>query len=232
MATRNALKNSTLNETAGKAGKIVVPDVKKTAKTSVVIGLIDKAIVGVRAMVQAVQQSEPLIAKAAIACVEHFDKHGDLGPADRLVKGIEAVGHPAATAASRELKAWFRGCSPIQWDLKGKIFKNKDENKGKIEVDMPKASDKAFFETAQAVAARSAMDRAHNNSLKEASAKVLVNRIMGQLKWFNNVLDGTDENTKIKTGEEAKMKKIAKAVQAALVDVAGKDAVSEAKGDK
>lgn len=200
-----ASKGKANTVTEGSVGKadapkaLVVPQIRKTKGNTELLAMIDKAIVGVRAMVQAVQRSEPLIAAAAQGCLEHFKKHGDMGPADRLKKGIEAVGHPAASASARELQAWFRGCSPIQWDLKGKVFKNKDETKGKIEVDQAKADEAAFFETKQAKAARVAMDRAHGNAMKAADLGFLIGRTAGVVKTLNNMLTGEDAR-KIKAG--------------------------------
>jgi len=202
----------------------VIPEIRSTAKNGAVLKAVDKALAGAKSLVQSALMLEPLIAEACKLCVEHASKHGDMMPADRLVKGLIAQNHPTTTALSREVIGWFRQFSPIQWDAKGKVFKNKDEAKGKVEYLVEEAGKTAFNETAQAVRARKAADDSHKNNMKPADAKMFVGRIMGQIKWFQNLIDGTDERG-VKDGEVAKMKKIAKAVQSTLTDVVGKEVV-------
>jgi len=202
----------------------VVPEIRSNAKNGLVLKAVDKALAGAKSLVQSALLLEPLIAEASKLCVEHAAKHGDMMPADRLVKGLIAQNHPTTTVLSREVIVYFRQFSPIQWDAKGKVFKNKDESKGKTEYLVEEASKTAFNETAQAKRARAAADATHKQNMKPADAKMFVGRIMGQIKWFQNLIDGTDERG-VKDGEVAKMKKIAKAVQSTLTDVVGKEVV-------
>lgn len=208
---------------------ITVPEIKKLKSNSAVLAMVEKALKAAKTMVQSVQQFEPELNKAAVACVEHFGKCGDTGPADRLYQGLRACGHPVTTTAAAELRVWFKENSPIQWDGKNKVFKNKDESKGRVTVNEGVAEAKGYFETPQALRARSASERAHAQNLKPVTAKMMINRIIGAgAGFYNNIKAGKDMRP-IADGEEARIKRLIKAVNAAVLEVAGDDAAEAIK---
>jgi hypothetical protein len=215
--------------TNGKKGEVVaftVPEIRKSGKNSAVLALIESALRAARTMVQSVRELEPKIAKASQGALEHFDAHGDMGPADRLVKGLIACNHPTTTTVAREVMAWFKACSPIQWEGngKGKVFKNKDEDKGQIETDLALAEEKAYFETPQAIRARQIGAAAQNNALKAADLGFMVNRLAGTIKTFNNMLTGSDQR-KVKAGEVDQMTELSNDVNKLLKKYGGAKAI-------
>jgi hypothetical protein len=208
---------------------IEVPEVRRNKGNSAVLQMVDRALKAAKSMVQSVQQFEPELNKAAVACVQHFAKCGDMGPADRLYQGLRACGHPVTTTAAAELRVWFKENSPIQWDSKNKVFKNKDEAKGRVTTNEQVEEAKGYFETPQALRARSASERAHAANLKPVTAKMLVNRIIGSSVGFiNNITAGKDQRT-LAEGEAAKIKRINKAVMTALNEVASEEAAEALK---
>jgi hypothetical protein len=208
---------------------IEVPEVRRNKGNSAVLQMVDRALKAAKSMVQSVQQFEPELNKAAVACVQHFAKCGDMGPADRLYQGLRACGHPVTTTAAAELRVWFKENSPIQWDSKNKVFKNKDEAKGRITTNEQVEEAKGYFETPQALRARSAAERAHGQNLKPVTAKMMINRIIGAgAGFYANIKAGKDQRP-IADGEEARIKRIIKAVNTAVMDVAGDDAAEAIK---
>ena len=229
MAKSSALVKT---KTELKAGEITVPDVKSNKKTASVLKLVDTAIAGAKTFAQSANQLEAAISKAVAACLQHQVDHGDAMPADRLIKGLLLVNHPSVDALAAEAVAWFKLHSNIRWDAKRKLSVLKKGDEGfNEEVKPEEAAKQGINETPAAIRRRSAERLNTANTMKDADSTMFVNRIMGQIKWFSGMLEGKDDR-KIKTGEEAKMKRIAKAVQAALVDVAGKDAVTAATAKK
>lgn len=199
---------------------------RSSAPKSALNKLIDKALLSVGNIVQALTEAEPNVAAAAMASMIHALKHGDTTPADRLVKGILAKNHPAARAVAFELVAWFRGCSPLRWETSApyKCYLNTDPEKGPVDFDEAKASEAAYYETAQAKKARAVGEAAHKKSLADADMKMMMNRAAGLITFFNNIVTGKDDR-KIKAGEEPKMRDFAGKINEVLKHFGGSDAV-------
>jgi hypothetical protein len=221
MKTSTALKSTTTKTPAPANDAFVVPTLKSNAKNASVIALIEKALKGARSMVQSIEQLEPHIAAAELACLTHAEAHGDAMPADRLVKGLIACNHPATTALSQEVVGWFRTFSPVRWDMKGKVSVLKEGQEGYKPFEAEKAEATPFNETPAAKRARAASARAHKAAMKDADLKMMISRAQGVIAWFNNIVEGKDRR-KVKTGEEAKMKKFAKALNTLTIDFVGK----------
>ncbi len=176
-----ALVSTLTEQTAGKGHN------SAKASAAAVMELIAKAITGVKSFVQQVEKLEPLMADAALACLNHAREHGDCTLADRLVKEIPV--HPATKALKAELVDWFRQNSPIRWNAQSEV--SMDKERGWKEDDLDKANDKAFYETTRAVNARDASQRAHANALTPITVETVLNRIRGIRKF---VISATEKN--------------------------------------
>lgn len=221
-----SLKSKLKGDTVGTAVVMTLPTLKGRG-ASELNKLIEAAIRGAKNVVQSITAVEPLIAKAANATLDHFAKHGDAMPADRLVKGLILLNHPASTAMARELMAWYRPISNIRWDskhpFKVKVLKDGDEGYSDKEPDVAKGEETPFNETKQAKSARSMAEKAHANALKPADLSMMVGRAAGTIAFLNNILTGKDER-KIKPGEQPKMERFAKALNGVLKDFGGEEA--------
>lgn len=218
----SAKKKQTATSTA-----LVVPMIPKDSKTKTVLGLIEDALTAAKSVVTAVQRSEPHVQKALVACVSHFAEHKDARPADRLVKGLMALNHPAAMSMAREVVAHFRTNSPIRWDAKGKLTVLKEGQEGYKAPDAAAAEETNYYETPQAKRARSAAEAAHKNNLKEADLNMVLKRTAGSsIGFINNILRGKDER-KIKEGELPKIKRFAARINEVLKEFGGDTAVVE-----
>lgn len=224
-----ARSSAIIKPAANEATVMTVPDIRRNKGNSEVLAAIERALKAAKTFVQSAVLLEPELNKAAVLCVEHFGKHGDTGPADRLIKGLLACNHPTTTAMVNELKVWFRLNSPIQWDRQGKVFKNKDESKGRIDTNEEPSKADAFYETPQAKRARDAMARAQKAALKDFTAKMLVNNIIGASLGRVKAMESGKDQRKIAEGEGTKINRIIKAVTKALTEVASDDAVEAMK---
>lgn len=223
MALKSTLKSSAVTKTA----EIVsLPQVRANGKSSTLVSRIDKVCKAFQASVNAIRDNEVEVQKILIACIEHFEAHGDANPADRLVKGLLLINHPSSTATAREVMAHFRNNSPIRWESKSpyKLFVLKEGMEGYKAPDVAKATEVSFNETPQAMRARAIGQAAQNQALKDADLPMMLKRAAGVVTFFNNLRTGADAR-KIKTGEEAKMEKFAKSVNQLLKDMGGDTAV-------
>jgi hypothetical protein len=221
--TSNALKSSTVLSSEN-ATTMVVPELKDNKKNASVIAAIEKALKGARNLVQTAQQLEPLITDASNKCLIHCQEHGDAMPADRLVKGLMACGHPTTSSLAREVIAWFSGNSPIRWDSKKNVRVLKEGEDGYKPFDIAKAEEAGPHETPAAKRARDVAAAAHRNSLAAADMGMLVKRTSGVITFLNNMITGKDERP-IKDGELPKMKKLATRLNDVLKEFGGETAV-------
>lgn len=210
---KNSLKSSVAKADGGTRFSNVVslPQVRANGKASGLVSQIDKFGRGLKATIQGMKEKETEAQRLLILCIEHFEKHGDANPADRLVKTILLENHPSSTAMAREVMAHFRNNSPIRWESKSpyKLFVLKANEEGYKAPDVAKAQEVAFNDTPQAQRARAIGQAAQSQALKEADLTMLVKRAAGVVTFWNRMVNGTDDR-KIKPGEDAKMVKFLK----------------------
>lgn len=222
MSLKSNLKSSTVPKTA----EIVsLPQVRANGKSSTLVTRIDKVCKAFQASVNAIRDNEVEVQKILIACIEHFEAHGDANPADRLVKGLLLINHPSSTATAREVMAHFRNNSPIRWESKSpyKLFVLKEGMEGYKAPDVAKATEVSFNETPQAMKARAIGQAAQAKALQPATLAMMVSRAAGTINFLNNMRTGKDER-EIKAGEEGKMEKFARALNVVLKDFGGEEA--------
>lgn len=183
---------------------------------------VEKALVGIKSLLQSVVMAEQDVSKVAIECLKHAHDHGDVMPCDRLVKGLREFNHPVATRLSQEVISWFVANSPVRWDSKGKPRQLKEGEPGYKPYNEENAEETPFYATPSAVRARQAADAAHSRELKPADTKMLRARVYGIGKWLQKMIDGEDERG-IKQGEKSKMLRTVKAIEGAMVEVLGDD---------
>lgn len=202
---KSDLKNTTTDNV------VSLPTIRKSKATSPLVAAIERVCNSFRKSVESIRDNEAQVQKVMIDCLEHFGKHGDANPADRLVKGLLLINHPSSTASAREVMAHISANSPITWETKSpyKLVVLKDGMKGYKALDVAKAAEVAFNETPRAMRARAIGQAAQNQALKDADLTMVVKRAAGVVTFFNKMITGADDR-KIKPGEDAKMVKFLK----------------------
>jgi len=198
---------------------------EKSGKTpSIAMKLVDKLLLSAKTMLQSVTQFEVELQSAALKCLEHAETHGDVMPMDRLVKGLREMNHPVTTRFSDEIIAWVRGVSPIRWYAKGNPRQMKEGEDGYKPYAVQDGEETPFNETAMAKRARAAADAAHKRGLEPITGQDVLNRIQGVIKFVQsaNQANRNGEVRGIKSGENAKIKRIVGNLQAFIVDNGGK----------
>ena len=89
-------------------------------------------------------KGDALIHEAAVQCIAHAEKHGDVTLLDRLIKGV------GRSIRVEGLKVWTAEFTPIRWNGDGKVGMLKKGQKGFVPFDIPKAETTPFWALAAA----------------------------------------------------------------------------------
>lgn len=184
---------------------------------------VSRLLLSAKTFMQSMAEFEKDIQSALVKTLEHCEIHGDAMPADRLVKGLRELNHPAMTKFSDECVAWFRINSPIRWNAKGDVRVLKEGEEGYKPFDVHHGEEEAFNETPQAKRARQAADAAHKRTLQPVTAQDVLNRIKGVVKFVENA-QNPDRNGDVRgiaAKEGKKIKALIKDLSAFVVDHGG-----------
>lgn len=151
----------------------------KSKKSDTVNVAITAALLAAKTIKQSFEQFEMRVHTASLSCVAHFEKCGDAMPADRLVKGLRDLNHPALTRTAAELVAWFKTVSPIRWDMNGKVMVLKEGDDGYKAPDVEAGEKTPFNETAAAKKARSKDAQNTREILKPLTLADIMGRAKG-----------------------------------------------------
>ena len=84
-------------------------------------------------------KGDALIHEAAVQCIAHAEKHGDVTLLDRLVTGV------GKSVRVQGLKVWAQEFTPIRWNGDGKVGLLKKGQNGFKPFDVPKAMETPFW---------------------------------------------------------------------------------------
>jgi hypothetical protein len=210
-AAEGAVKTKGTTEGTEKHSAASMKDAKQ------VLALIDKAITGVKTTVQSLVALEALVHDAASGCILHAEKHGDTGPADRLMKGLEENPHPLTKNLSAELAAWFREFSPIRWNAKKQIKLLKEGDPDYAAFNTKESQETPFNKRPQAIKARAIATNAGRNALKPVDTNMMQARLDGNVKFLENAKkpDANGQVRGIANGQDALLKGMAEAASEA-----------------
>lgn len=84
-------------------------------------------------------KGDALIHEAAVQCIAHAEKHGDVTLLDRLIKGV------GKSVRVEGLKVWTAEFTPIRWNGDGKVGMLKKGQNGYKPFDIAKAEATPFW---------------------------------------------------------------------------------------
>ncbi len=149
-----------------------------------VMVIINKAVTGAKALMQSVEKLEPLLHDACLACLKHYEAHGDARPADQLIKKLPD--HRFLQSIRYEMVFWFRSNSPIRWDAKGnlKVLKEGDPDYAPLNVEH--AEIEPFFEMEKVQEARENEAKTKERTLQPVTFDNFKKRVYGLRTWFKS----------------------------------------------